>query len=131
MPSFPFIHNRYFKTLVNHLFVKQQLKFFHSILKHQTLEYEPTPLNHIKNGLSALDDSMYLVEQNIHYLNYLELEAIRKFPELSLDPEFLFYLNGLKIKLMKNQEKMVKKKNVLNKYQIKTKKMIRKLKKFN
>jgi len=129
--SLPFVRNKYFLFFTMGLFVNRHLKFFDSILKRKTIDYEPEEIAHIKKGSHALEDAVNLNQQNLEYINYLEKMAVLKYPELSYDHEFLLYLNQLKFSLVENQEKMAKKKKMIEKYHIKNVKQIRTLKKKN
>lgn len=124
-----FIRNKYFLFFTGGLFVNRHLKFFDAILKRKNLEFEPEELAHIKNGNDAFNDAILMSQQNLEYLNYLEIETFRKYPDLNTDIEYIRYLNLLKSKLLKQQEKLLKKEKCYQKNNLKLKKKIRKLKK--
>ncbi len=125
----PFFRNRYFFFFSTGIFINNHLHLLNAILNHQTLDYQEPVLEHIKKGSDALDEALNLTTTNIAYLNNLEQDILRKYPELSLDQEYLSYINNLKYSLIKNEEKMVKKKQTLEKYNLKFKGKVRKLKK--
>lgn len=125
----PFFRNRYFFFFTTGIFINKHFNLLNSILKHQTIEYQDPVLDHIKKGSDALDEALKLTTTNISYLNNLEQDILRKYPELSLDQEYLSYINNLKYSLMKNEEKMLKKKKMIEKYNLKYKGKARKLKK--
>ena len=125
----PFFRNRYFFFFTTGIFINNHFNLLNSILKHQTIEYQDPVLDHIKKGSDALDEALRLTTTNISYLNNLEQDILRKYPELSLDQEYLSYINNLKYSLMKNEEKMFKKKKMIEKYNLKYKGKARKLKK--
>lgn len=127
--SLPFIHNKYFMFFTGGLLVNRHLKFFDAILKRKTIDFELEDISHIKFGSVALESSLFMFQQNIHYLNYLESEAFKKYPELKYDVDYLINLNNLKSKLLRQQERLLKKEKMIEKHNLKLKKKIRKLKK--
>lgn len=127
--NFPLFRNKFFRFLTMNLFANHELKEFHAILRRKTLEYTPPLITDITKGLEALEDATQLSKENIDYLNFLEIEAFKKYPELTLDTKYLSYLNILKMKFLTNQEKLQKKEKTITKYKLKINKKIRKLKK--
>lgn len=125
--ALPFIRNKYFLFFTCGLLANRHLKLFDSILKRKTLEYTPVDIAHIKTGAHALEDALLISNQNIEYLNYLESEAFKKYPELRFDDNYLNNLNSLKTKLIKNQERLLKKEKMIQKHNLKINKRIRKL----
>ena len=111
------------------LLVNIHLKFFDAILKRKSVDFEPEDISQIKSGSVALESSLFMFQQNIHYLNYLESEAFKKYPELKYDVDYLINLNNLKSKLLRQQERLLKKEKMSEKNNLKLKKKIRKLKK--
>ena len=126
--SLPFIHNKYFMLFTGGLLVNRHLKFFDAILKRKSVDFEPEDISQIKSGSVALESSLFMFQQNIHYLNYLESEAFKKYPELKYDVDYLINLNNLKSKLLRQQERLLKKEKMIEKHNLKLKKKIRKLK---
>lgn len=127
--SLPFLRNKYFRYFTSGLLVNRHLKLFDAVLKRKEIEFEPVEISHIKTGINAFNDSLETSKQNIEYLNYLEEEAFRKYPELRLDVSYLLPLNSLKTKLLKQQERLIKKEEKLEKYNLKLNRKIRKLQK--
>lgn len=127
--SLPFIHNRYFFGFTAALFINNHLNFLNSILKRRSILYEDPKLAYIKKGSDALEEAIKLTNNNLSYLVTLEKDILSKYPELSLDEEYLIYINKLKYSLMMNQEKMLKKRKMIEKYNLKYQVKIRKLKK--
>ena len=72
---------------------------------------------------------MHLYLNKISYLNYLESEALKKYPELKYDVDYLINLNSLKSKLLRQQERLLKKEKMIKKHNLKLKNKIRKLNK--
>lgn len=123
--SLPFIHNKYFMFFTGGLLVNRHLKFFDAILKRKSVDFEPEDISQIKSGSVALESSLFMFQQNIHYLNYLESEAFKKYPELKYDVDYLINLNNLKSKLLRQQERLLKKEKMIKKHNLKLKKKIR------
>ena len=124
----PFIRNRYFALFTAGLFLNNHLNFLNNILHHHTYTYLPEDLLEIQKGENALEKALELTKENRSYLEYLEINILKKYPELSLDQEYLIYINELKFSLIKNEEKMLKKKKMIKKYNLKYQVKIRKLK---
>ena len=127
--SLPFIHNKYFMFFTGGLLVNRHLKFFDAILKRKSVDFEPEDISQVKSGSVALESSLFMFQQNIQYLNYLESEAFKKYPELKYDVDYLINLNSLKSKLLRQQERLLKKEKMIKKHNLKLKKKIRKLNK--
>lgn len=127
--ALPFIRNKYFMFFTGGLFVNRHLKFFDAILKRQVIQYEPEDLTQIRCGSDAFLNALLISKQNVEYLETLEAEAFRKYPELRLDADYIIRLNELKSKLLKQQEKLLKKDAMIKKHNIKLSRKIRKLKK--
>ena len=125
----PFIRNRYFFMFTIGLLVNNHLNLLDNLLKHKSLAYESPNLEHIKKGSDALEEALQLTTTNISYLNNLEKNILNKYPELSIDEEYLLYINKLRYSLLKNEEKMLKKKKMIKKYNLKYQVKVRKLKK--
>lgn len=127
--ALPFIRSKYFMFFTGGLFVNRHLKFFDAILKRKSIQYELEDLAQIKIGSDAFLDALLISKQNIEYLEALEIEAFKKYPELRLDADYIIHLNMLKSKLLKQQEKLLKKEAMIKKHNIRLNKRIRKLKK--
>lgn len=125
----PFIRNKYFFYFTAGLFVSNHLNFLNLILRHKTANFTKPELEEIRRGNDALNESLNLTNNNIAYLSYLENDILTKYPELSYDEEYLIYINRLKYNLIKNQEKLLKKKKMIEKYNLKYQVKVRKLKK--
>ena len=124
----PFIRNKYFFYFTAGLFVSNHLNFLNLILRHKTSNFTKPELEEIRRGNDALNESLNLTNNNIAYLSYLENDIRTKYPELSYDEEYLIYINRLKYNLIKNQEKLLKKKKMIEKYNLKYQVKVRKLK---
>ena len=129
--ALPFVRNKYFFYFTIGLLVNNHFNFLNSILKRKTITNNNIDLDKVKRGKEALEESINLNYDNINYLNYLEQEILFKYPELSLDNEYLVYINQLKKKLTKNYEKLSKKRDTIDKYCYKNLKQRKILKKKN
>ena len=125
----PFMRNRYFLLFTMGILINNHFNILDHLLKHQSVSYTPPELEHIKKGSDALENALNETRINLSYLNNLEQTILTKYPELSLDEEYLLYINKLRFKLLKNEEKMLKKKKMIQKYNLKYQIKIRKLKK--
>ena len=125
----PFIRNRYFFMFAASLFINNHLHLLNATLMHKKERSQPKELEHIKKGSIALEEALNLTTANISYLNNLEQNILSKYPELSLDQECLSYINKLKYSLIQTEEKILKKKKIIEKYNLKYKFKTRKLKK--
>lgn len=125
----PFIRNRYFRLFVSGMLVKSHLKVYESILKRKNIEYRESNLNNMRNGNIALNGALSLTVRNINRLNYLDEATKRNFPEMEQDQEYLLYVNELKNSLTHQEEKILKKKKVINKYNLVRTGPVRELKK--
>ncbi len=124
----PFTTNEYFLLFTAGFLVSKHLGFFHNILKRKTVPFAPEELNYLKNGQDSLDNAFDMNSRNIEYLNYLESEALKKYPDLAFDNEFILYIESLRNSLSLQTEKMLKKKNMLDKYNLKRESYTRTLK---
>ena len=122
------MHNRYFLMFTLSIFINNHLNILDHLLKHQSAFYTLPELEHIKKGSDALEDALNETKENLSYLNYLEKNILSKYPELAVDEEYLLYINKLRFNLLKNEEKMLKKKKMIQKYNLKYQIKIRKLK---
>lgn len=127
--SLPFLNNRYLLYLTMGIFTNRHLKSFQAILNRKTVAFEPFLLEHIKKGVHAFYEAVALTEENINFLNVLQNQVFLKYPELSRDYEFNNYIEHLRLLLLKNKEKLLKKDKMINKYNLKTQKYLRKRKK--
>jgi len=126
---FPFVRNRYFKNFASGMMVKTHLKIYEDILKRKNTQYRESNFNNMINGHTALNGALSLTIRNINRLSALEEATKNKFPEMATDPEYIDSVNYLKNSLLSEEEKMLKKKSAINKYNLYNKARVRELKK--
>lgn len=126
--ALPFIRNKYFFHFTIGLIIDNHFNFVNAFFKRKINHYEPADLSSIKKGQDALDSALDITYKNIVELDYLEQQAIERYPELEYDPEFIKEVTNLRIKLNKNYNKLMKKNQLMEKYYYKTKKQIKILK---
>ena len=114
--ALPFIRHKYFFFFTIGLFINNHFNFLNAIFKRKNIKYEPIDLSDIKNGYDALEKASDMTYKNIVYLDYLESEALKKYPNLEYDLEFKQYINRLRTKLNNNYEKLQRKQKMINKY---------------
>ena len=114
--ALPFIRHKYFFFFTIGLFVNNHFNFLNAIFKRKNIKYEPIDLSEIKNGYDALEKASDMTYKNIVYLDYLDSEALKKYPNLEYDFEFKQYIKRLRTKLNNNYEKLQRKQKMINKY---------------
>jgi len=114
--ALPFIRHKYFFFFTIGLFINNHFNFLNAIFKRKNIKYEPIDLSEIKSGYDALEKASDMTYKNIVYLDYLESEALKKYPNLEYDFEFKQYIHRLRTKLNNNYEKLQRKQKMINKY---------------
>lgn len=125
----PFVRNCYFKFFASGMLVKTHLKIYESILKRKTTPYRESNFNNMINGHTALNGGLSLNVRNVNRLNALDEATKAKFPEMAYDEEYQLSMNNLKNSLLSEQEKMLKKKKIIAKYNLAKKAIVRERKK--
>lgn len=123
--SLPFIKNKYFLYFSSSLFVSTHLGFWDNILNRQSSIYTKNDFKNVRKGKAALEEALINTRYNIDYLDKLEMETLERYPELQFDEEFNTYLNTLKTNLLEQEERMLKKAKLINKYSLKSKSFAR------
>lgn len=126
--AFPFIRNRYFFYFTVGLIVDNHFNFINAFWKRKINRYQPADLSQIKKGQDALNGALDITYKNIVELDYLEQQALARYPELINDPAFINQVTNLRIKLNNNYNKLMKKNKTMEKYYLKTKHQIKILK---
>jgi len=112
-----FFKNKYLLYLTSGLVVSKNLSFIDNILK-RTTEDVYIDITNVQKGTNALNKALILSKDNIEKLKVLESQIYLKHPELKTDVEFLSQINGLKNNLNKREERLNKKKKLIEKYNL-------------
>ena len=126
--SFPFIRNKYFFYFTVGLIIDNHFNFINAFWRRKVNKYQPADLSNIRRGIDALDGAIDLTYKNLVQLDYLEEEALSRYPELQYDKAFVNRVTNIRIKLDNNYTKLMKKKQTMEKYMGKTKKQKKVLK---
>ena len=126
--ALPFVRNKYFFYFTIGLIVDNHFNFINAFFKRKINRYEPADLDKIKQGEDALNSALNVTYKNQVQLEYIVNDALTRYPELADEPLFTNKVNNLRMQLEHNYQKMMKKKNVMEKYHRKTKSQIKVLK---
>ena len=126
--ALPFVRNKYFFYFTVGLIVDNHFNFVNAFLNRKMSKYEPADLSQIKKGQDALNGALDITYKNIVELEYLEQQALNKYPELIYDPRFVNQVTKLKTQLNSKYNKLMKKHKTMEKYYGKTKKHLKILK---
>lgn len=119
--AFPFVRNKYFFYFTIGLIIDNHFNFINAFWRRKVNRYEPADLSQIKKGQDALNGALDITYKNIVELDYLEQEALSRYPELAYDQSFINKVTNLRIKLNNQYNKLMKKNKVMEKYYLKTK----------
>ncbi len=126
--ALPFVRNKYFFYFTVGLIIDNHFNFINAFFMRKINRYKPADLEQIKQGEDALNSALNMTYKNQIQLEYVVSEALAKYPELADDPLFTNKVNNLRLQLEHNYQKMMKKKNIMEKYHRKTKSQIKILK---
>jgi len=127
--AFPFIRNKYFFAFTIGLIIDNHFNFINSFFRRKINKYEPADLSNIKRGKDALNSALDITYKNLVELDYLEQQALVKYPELAYDQSFINEVTRLRTNLNKKYNKLMKKNKNMEKYYMKTKYQTKILKK--
>lgn len=119
--AFPFIRNKYFFYFTIGLVIDNHFNFINSFWRRKVNQYEPADLSAIKKGQDALNGALDITYKNIVELDYIEQQAINRYPELTYDYEFINRVTNLRIRLNNQYNKLMRKNKIMEKYYLKTK----------
>lgn len=125
--ALPFIRNKYFFAFTAGMIVDNHFNFINAFFRRRINKYEPADLEAIQRGQDALNSALDITYKNITELDYIEQQALSRYPELAYDPAYVSQITSLRSKLTKKYNKLMKKNETLEKYRIKTKKHIKRL----
>lgn len=125
--ALPFIRNKYFFAFTAGMIVDNHFNFINAFFRRRINEYEPADLEAIKRGQDALNGALDITYKNIVELDYLEQQALSRYPELVYDPRYVSQITSLRTNLTKKYNKLMKKNETMEKYRLKTQKQVKKL----
>lgn len=126
--ALPFVRNKYFFYFTIGLIIDNHFNFINAFFKRKINRYEPANLDQIKQGEDALNSALNVTYKNQVQLEYVVNEALARYPELANEPLFTNKVNNLRMQLEHSYQKMMNKKNIMEKYHRKTKSQIKVLK---
>ena len=86
--AFPFVRNKYFRLFTIGLVVDNHLGFAHAFLNRKANRAQPVDLEGIRKGQDALDSAIDLAYKDLVQLDYIEEQALSRYPELADDPAY-------------------------------------------
>lgn len=126
--ALPFVRNKYFFYFTIGLIIDNHFNFINAFFKRRINRYKPADLEQIKQGEDALNSALNMTYKNQIQLEYVVNEALTRYPELANEPLFTNKVNNLRMQLEHSYQKMMNKKNIMEKYHRKTKSQIKVLK---
>ena len=125
--ALPFVRNKYFFAFTVGMIVDNHFNFINAFFRRRINAYEPADLESIKRGQDALNGALDITYKNIVELDYLEQQALSKYPELAYDPRYVSQVTSLRTNLTRKYNKLMKKNETMEKYRLKTQKQVKKL----
>ena len=125
--ALPFVRNKYFFAFTVGMIVDNHFNFINAFFRRKINRYEPADLESIKKGQDALNSALDITFKNLAELDYLEQQALSRYPELAYDPRYVSQVTSLRTNLTKKYNKLMKKNQTMEKYKLKTQKHIKKL----
>ena len=120
--ALPFVRNKYFFAFTTGLIVDNHFNFINAFFRRRINQYEPADLDAIKRGQDALNGALDITYKNLTELDYLEQQALSRYPELANDPRYVSQVTSLRANLTKKYNKLMKKNQTMEKYRLKTQK---------
>ncbi len=127
--AFPFIRNKYFFYFTAGLIIDNHFNFINSFFNRKVNKYEPADLSQIRRGQDALNGALDMTYKNLVELDYIEQQALSRYPELAYDPQFIHQVTNLRTKLNQNYNKLMRKNRMMDKYYSRTRQQKKILKK--
>ena len=125
--ALPFVRNKYFFAFTVGMIVDNHFNFINAFFRRRINSYEPADLESIKRGQDALNGALDITYKNIIELDYLEQQALSRYPELAHDPRYVSQVTSLRANLTRKYNKLMKKNETMEKYRLKTQKQVKKL----
>ena len=125
--ALPFVRNKYFLAFTVGMIVDNHFNFINAFFRRRINSYQPADLESIKKGQDALNGALDVTYKNLVELDYLEQQALSRYPELAYDPRYVSQVTSLRSNLTKKYNKLMKKNETMEKYKLKTQKQVKKL----
>jgi hypothetical protein len=125
--ALPFVRNKYFFAFTVGMIVDNHFNFVNAFFRRRINAYEPADLESIKRGQDALNGALDITYKNLVELDYLEQQALSRYPELAYDPRYVSQVTSLRTNLTRKYNKLMKKNETMEKYRLKTQKQVKKL----
>lgn len=125
--ALPFVRNKYFFAFTAGIIIDNHFNFVNAFFRRRINSYQPADLDAIKRGQDALNGALDITYKNIVELDYLEQQALSKYPELAHDPRYVSQVTSLRTSLTRKYNKLMKKNETMEKYRLKTQKQVKKL----
>lgn len=119
--ALPFVRNKYFFYFTVGLIIDNHFNFINAFFNRKMNKYEPADLTQIKQGQDALNGALDITFKNLVELDYLEQQALSRYPELANDPKFISQVTSVRTNLNQKYNKLMKKNKTMEKYYNKTK----------
>lgn len=119
--ALPFIRNKFFFAFTAGLIIDNHFNFINAFFKRKINRYEPADLSSIKKGQDALNGALDITYKNLVELDYLEEQALARYPELANDQDFIREVTRLRINLNNKYNKLMKKNKNMERYYMKSK----------
>lgn len=126
--ALPFVRNKYFFYFTVGLIIDNHFNFINAFFNRKMNKYEPADLSQIRQGQDALNGALDITFKNLVELDYLEQQALSRYPELANDPHFVHQVTKIRTQLNQKYNKLMKKNKTMEKYYTKTKNHIKILK---
>lgn len=125
--ALPFVRNKYFLAFTVGMIVDNHFNFINAFFRRRIDAYQPADLEAIKKGQDALNGALDVTYKNLVELEYLEQQALSRYPELAHDPRYVSQVTSLRSNLTRKYNKLMKKNETMEKYKLKTQKQVKKL----
>lgn len=113
--ALPFVRNKYFNYFTIGLIVDNHLGLTNAWLNRKAKRYQPFDADRVKKGQDALDNALDLAYKDLIELDYIEEQALSKYPELKDDPSYQASISRIRNNLNNQYNKLMKKQTTMEK----------------
>ena len=113
--ALPFVRNKYFNYFTIGLIVDNHLGLTNAWLNRKSKRYQPIDMEKIKKGQDALDNALDLAYKDMIELDYIEEQALSRYPELKDDEAYQESISRIRNNLNKQYNKLMKKQTTMEK----------------